>query len=115
MEDREWYLISIGSTSVDVATDKRPTLRLESEGSRAAGFAGCNRFAGHYTLDGDQLKFGPFAATKLSCDQDKAEAKYLAALGRVVSWSLAEDALTLSNDAGPLLRFRELTPTRRVR
>ena len=116
LEDREWYLVAIGSNSVDVATEKRPTLRLESEGSRAAGFAGCNRFAGHYTLDGDQVKFGPLAATKMSCDQDKTEERYLAALGRVAHWSLAPDELTLApNEKGPALRFKELTPTRRAK
>ena len=116
LEDREWYLVSIGTTTLDVATEKRPTLRLESEGSRAAGFAGCNRFAGHYTLAGQDLKFGPLAATKMSCDQAKTEDRYLAALGRVAHWSLESDALTLSPDEkGPVLRFRELTPTRRAK
>jgi heat shock protein HslJ len=61
-------------------------------------------------------KFGPLAATKMSCDQAKTEDRYLAALGRVARWSLGSDALTLSpDDKGPVLLFRELTETRRVK
>ena len=69
---------------VDVATEKRPTLRLDSQGTRAAGFAGCNQFAGHYTLAGvDEVKFGPLAVTKMYCaDAQAIEDQYLAALGQ---------------------------------
>ena len=115
IESRDWYLVALGSTPLDLANDKRPTLRLDSEGSRASGFAGCNRFSGSYTLTGEHVKFGPMAATKMYCEQAQAvEDRYLAALGSVVSWSVAADALTLSSDTGPVLRFRELAPTRRM-
>lgn len=116
IEDREWYLVAIGTSPVDVATEKRPTLRLDSQGARAAGFAGCNQFAGHYTLAGaDGVKFGPLAATKMYCQPAQAiEDQYLAALGSVARWTVEADALTLSSDTDPVLRFRELTPTRRV-
>jgi heat shock protein HslJ len=117
VENRDWYLVAIGADNQVAANEAaRPTLRLESEGARAAGFAGCNRFAGHYVLTGEQLKFGPLAATKMYCEQAQSvEDRYLGALGSVVSWSVAADALTLSSDSGPVLRFRELTPTRRVK
>jgi putative lipoprotein len=115
IESRDWYLVAIGASTLDVTTDKRPTLRLDPEGSRASGFAGCNRFSGSYTLTGEQVKFGPMAATKMYCEQAQPiEDRYFAALGSVVSWSVAADALTLSSDTGPVLRFRELAPTRRV-
>jgi heat shock protein HslJ len=115
IENRDWYLVAIGSKSLEVANDKRPTLRLDSEGARASGYAGCNHFAGHYTLAAAEVKFGPLAATKMYCAETAAvEDKYLAALGGVVRWEVAADALTLSSDSGPVLRFREMTPTKRV-
>ena len=96
--------------------EARPPCASSRTGSRAAGFAGCNRFAGHYTLSGQDLKFGPMAATKMSCDQMKTEDRYLAALAVVVGWSLADGrAHVVAGDNGPALLFRELTPTRRVK
>lgn len=114
IEGRDWYLVAIGAdTRVAATQSTRPTLRLEA--SRAAGFAGCNHFAGPYTLDGDQVHFGPTASTKMYCEETAAiEDRYLAALGRVVRFSVAGDELTLSSDAGPLLRFKEMAQTRRA-
>lgn len=114
IENRDWFLVAIGSdTNVAATQTERPTLRLEA--SRAAGFAGCNHFAGSYTLNGDQVHFGPSASTKMFCEKTAAiEDKYLAALARVVRWSVAGDELTLSSDDGPVLRFKEMAQTRRT-
>jgi heat shock protein HslJ len=72
--------------------------------------AKCGALAG-----ADEVKFGPLAATKMYCQPAQAiEDQYLAALGSVARWTVEADALTLSSDTDPVLRFRELTPTRRV-
>jgi heat shock protein HslJ len=34
---------------------------------RASGSGGCNRFSGTYTQDGDRVRIGPLAATKMAC------------------------------------------------
>jgi heat shock protein HslJ len=115
IENRDWYLFAIGEQTLSVPTEgARPTLRLENH--RAAGYAGCNHFAGNYTLAGPDLKFGPTASTKMFCQETATiEDRYLADLGHVVHWSIEGDQLTLSSDQGPVLRFKELTSTRRVR
>ena len=114
IESRDWYLVAIGAdTNVAASQTERPTLRLEA--SRAAGFAGCNHFAGAYTLDGEAIHFGPTASTKMFCEKTAAiEDKYLAALERVNRWSVNGDELVLSHDGDPVLRFKEMTPTRRT-
>lgn len=43
-----------------------------SEG-RVAGHSGCNRFTGGYALDGETLKLGPMASTKMACAPDQME------------------------------------------
>ena len=116
IENRDWFLVAIGkNTDVAPTQAARPTLRLE--GTRAAGFAGCNHFAGSYTIDGDHVHFGPSASTKMHCaDTARIEDEYLAAFDRVTRWSVSEDGeLTLSSDKGPLLRFREMSETRRTK
>jgi heat shock protein HslJ len=34
------------------------------------GFAGCNRFRGTYSLDGDTLSFGPMMTTQMACEPE---------------------------------------------
>jgi len=40
---------------------------------RAAGHSGCNRFTGSYTQQGESLKFGPLASTKMACAPERME------------------------------------------
>lgn len=114
IESRDWFLVAIGSdTNVAAIQAERPTLRLEA--ARAAGFAGCNHFAGSYTLDGEAIHFGPSASTKMFCEKTQPiEDRYLAAFERVNRWSVNGDELVLSHDGDPVLRFKEMTPTRRT-
>src|SRR5690554_880932 len=46
------------------------------------GYAGCNRFHGHYDLSGESLTFKPLATTKMMCapEQMAVEAQFLEAL-----------------------------------
>jgi hypothetical protein len=43
-----------------------------SEG-RVAGHSGCNRYTGSFTQDGDSLKLGPLASTKMACPPERME------------------------------------------
>jgi heat shock protein HslJ len=90
------------------AGDRPLTLRLESAGSRAVGFAGCNRYSGAYTLAGDSLRFGPAISTKMSCGAaDQIEQGYLAMLPVVVTYAAADTSLVLNGPGGSLARFRK--------
>jgi heat shock protein HslJ len=95
--DRDWSLTSLGERMNPMGQgDRLPTLRLDSSGSRASGFAGCNRFSGPYTLAGDSLSFGPLVSTKMACAQgNDVETAYLAALGNVRSFSVSDSVITL--------------------
>ena len=73
---------------------------------RVTGSGGCNRFFGPYALDGEQLAIGPLATTRMACFEPagvgEQEAAYLAALGRVATWSIREDRLQLRDPDGAL-------------
>jgi len=105
--DRDWVLVALGEQSTPAGHGKRPaTLRLEASTSRAAGFAGCNRFSGSYTLAGDSLRFGPVMATKMACvDGDELERSFLGALPVVATYEATDSALILKGPGGPLARF----------
>ena len=38
-------------------------------GNKVWGRLGCNRFTGTYTQDGDDLRFGTFATTRMACPE----------------------------------------------
>lgn len=80
---------------------------LSFDAGQVAGRAFCNRFAGGYTLDGEGLRFGPAAATRMACPpaQMAAEGAFLAALAKVDRFDIAPDgALALIGGDRVLLR-----------
>lgn len=107
-----WTLVALGERSNPTgAGDKAPDLTFASAESRAAGFAGCNRFSGSYTLAGDSLRFGPLMSTKMACPgQDQVEVGYLAALGATVTFTMADSSLILHGAGGT--KLAEFTATK---
>jgi len=69
-----------------------------------SGTAGCNTFHGSYTLDGDNLKIGPLAATQKFCadpagvmDQEHA---VMSALEKATLVAVAGSGFKLNDDGG---------------
>lgn len=83
------------------------TLRFET-GERVAGKAGCNRYFGSVSMDGDAISFGALGATRMACppaimDQ---EDRFLKALANARRFESKNGLLFLFGDeAVPLLRF----------
>jgi heat shock protein HslJ len=67
------------------------------------GNATCNSYTTGYTLDGDQISFGPVAGTLMMCpvgaDQETA---YLAALGTAQTYEIFGSSLQITYDGGVL-------------
>jgi heat shock protein HslJ len=95
---KTWALKTLDGKDVVVAQGKRrPDLRLDATENRASGFAGVNRFTGPYTLDGQNLKFGPLGMTRMAgepADMD-LEQRYAKALGATTAWRMADETLEL--------------------
>jgi len=89
------------------AVDGGVTLRLD--GGQLAGFSGCNRMAGSYTLAGDDITFGPLAGTMMACGSPETEVETAVrrALAGTLHVAVSGDQLTLSTDPGgePVLVF----------
>lgn len=68
------------------------------------GSAGCNRFGGSYTVDGDSLTFSALAMTMMACAAPdgvmEQEAAVLSALGSVSAFALEGGNLQLLNENG---------------
>ncbi|GHD65629.1 META domain-containing protein [Jeongeupia chitinilytica] len=92
LQGAEWRVVDAGP---------RPaTLNFAPDG-RITGVAGCNRYFGQYTQNGDALTFSQVAATRMGCDAAvmKQEAAFLKTLNQVQRFSIAADG-TLTLHAG---------------
>lgn len=104
--DRSWVLQELEGQPLDSADRQRPpTLTLTGAGTRASGFAGCNRFAGTYTLGPGTLEFGPLAMTRMACPSIELESRYARALAAVRQYRVERDELVLEAKGTPLARF----------
>ena len=74
-----------------------------SQDDNLSGSAGCNSYTATYEVEGDQMSIGPAAATRKYCGEAgvmEQEAAYLQALGKVASYKIEGDALTLFDANG---------------
>ena len=72
-----------------------PGFTLLAEGRKVQGSAGCNRMTGTYKLDGEKLKFGPLATTRMACPDMQTETAFLKALGATTRYEVSGSSLTL--------------------
>jgi hypothetical protein len=87
--------------------DRAITLDLSEEG-RAAGFDGCNRYFGDFSIqNGHQIEQGPLASTRMACPGPlmELEQAYLANLAKAVRLFRRAGRLELEDDSGVLLVF----------
>jgi heat shock protein HslJ len=79
-------------------------VQFGADGS-VSGNAGCNSFAGGYTLKGNTIKIGPLASTLMACPDAEmyAEAQFLAKLQGAQKVSQDCGTLVLTGSAGRLV------------
>jgi heat shock protein HslJ len=108
----EWELTELaGQPAPTGVGGRRATLRFESDTARVAGFAGCNRYFGTYTVDGSALRFGAIGMTRMACAEGMGLEQQLGtALDATRSYTLNASQLTLVGSDGAVARFERGTP-----
>ena len=103
----EWRLVELNGKAAGKGANGQPaTLLLDTVAGRASGFAGCNRFSGHYTLTGAALTFGPLALTRMACATgDDLERSYTAALEQTTNLRVTSNGLELRADSLVVAKF----------
>lgn len=100
-----WILSTIEGRPAITPPEGWEPLSLEfgSEGLRATGNAGVNRFGGRYTQYDNELTFGPLALTRRlgPAELMTAEQRYTHVLSRVTGWRQEGEALVLSTPDDP--------------
>jgi heat shock protein HslJ len=103
-----WRLVSYGDPEDPTAVEKGTAItavfspETDTTGTMS-GSATCNSYTTGYTLDGDQISFGPIAGTMMMCpvgaDQETA---YLAALETAGTFEILGPNLQITYDDGVL-------------
>ncbi len=96
LEGTEWRLVDIGGQPAPAGADStsHPGFTLLPDG-KVQGSAGCNRIRGSYKLDGEKLKFGPLATTRMACPAMETETAFLKALEATTRYQVSGSSLTL--------------------
>jgi heat shock protein HslJ len=79
---------------------ERARIEITSDG-RFTGHTSCNTMSGSYTLDGDRIRFGPPATTRMACAelQREQEDRILTALELAATARVRPDGLLELRDA----------------
>ncbi len=64
--DTSWNLVELNDRPVQYTGARIPHMRFEAD--KMTGYDGCNNIFGDYTLDGNSLKFGMIASTRMACE-----------------------------------------------
>ena len=97
LTDVTWVLDADSMASLVEGPPAGARVDLLMTDGAASGTSGCNSYNGSYTLDGDELTFGPFAGTQMACDEPTMdlEAAYLSALAATNGFEIGDDGSTL--------------------
>jgi heat shock protein HslJ len=107
LEGTTWQLTgyNTGSAISSLVLDTEITAVLDGE--QITGSAGCNRYFGGYTLDGERIEVGPVANTEMFCVDPEGlmeqEQAYLKALSDIDSYAINRESLTLFDAEGTRL------------
>lgn len=103
-----WVLTELNHVSPPAGVGEAEASIRFMQDRRVAGFTGCNRFSGAYTLGGRSIRVGPVVATRMACPPSaNIEALYVKALESARKIDIQGNALELLDDAGRrIARFR---------
>ena len=106
----QWNLTEIKAQSFNISSDNIPHLLFfPGKINTVSGSTGCNKLKGSFELfNVNIIKFSPLVTTKMACNGDNVESKYLAALSKANSWRIINDQLLLSNGKRLLIKFKRV-------
>lgn len=106
----KWVLDKINNipqAGKDYATGL-PMLQFQVASKKISGNDGCNRVIGSIEIMGKQIKFSPFVATKMACNNNVVEKIYSDLLSNnLVTYHIKNNYLTLSLQDDSIIIFRK--------
>lgn len=93
-----WKLVTLNGTPVEIGV-REAFMSFTAEENRVHGNSSCNRFNGKYELlDGNRIKFSPFAMTKMACIGNNIEGEFMQIFEKTTSYSLTSNELIFQDE-----------------
>jgi heat shock protein HslJ len=96
-----WKLTAYGpaASPTPAVADVDATLKFDSDG-KVGGSGGCNSLGGDYTVEGDQITFGPIISTMMACDDPRMvqEGTVIQVMTDTASFKIDGNTLTITKD-----------------
>ena len=101
-----------GTNWVQTEPEAAPPPTIQFEDTRAAGFAGCNRWFATVTQEGETLRFSQAGATRMACPEPQmaAEIAFLSVIENTRYGHYDRDALVLLDEAQTVTARFERAP-----
>lgn len=107
LQGTQWQLLYIRKSTPIAGS----TITIAFEDGGVNGRSGCNSYFGEYAIQGNEISFGPLAATEMACMDPQSimeqEQEYLSFLSEVVSYSIEGDQLILKQAGQDQLTFQK--------
>lgn len=103
----QWYLTELNNETVTHGIIKTPFIVFaKGETIRFSGNAGCNNiFGSAELLSGNGLKISPLGSTKMACQNDLYETKFIDMLSGITNWSIENASLVFWKGKNIVARF----------
>ncbi len=108
-----WVLVSHGDPMSPTLTVSGTRVTATFAGGRMSGNGGCNTYGGDFTVDGDSLTIGPAVSTMMFCEPAELmeqEQAYLALINTAASFTVSDEALTITTTDGKVLNYTAEAP-----
>lgn len=105
-----WVLEKINGRDIPVNDMKKvPYSEFNVQESRVAGTMGCNRYFGHYEIQGNKLTFGIIASTMMACEDMSLEREFLNTVNENTFYlEFEKNSLVMKNESGEeILKYKK--------
>ena len=101
-----WKLTAYGpaGSPTPAVADVDATLKFDADG-KVGGSGGCNSLGGDYTVEGEQITFGPIISTMMACADPimAQEGTVTQVMNESASYAIEGNTLTISRDGNILV------------
>lgn len=103
----KWVLELVEGQKVEMKiANNEIVMQFSGDEKRVTGMAGCNRFFGGYEADGNKLKFSHMGATRMTCPDQEAEARFFKILEDTDAFQIKAQQLSLLQKGKVLALFK---------
>lgn len=96
--------------SIQGAPVYKMSFDIDTSENKISGKTNCNTYSGNFSITNNEIKFGPFVATKMYCEEQvmKEEQNLFKAFNNAKTFVFDNNMFTLSSEEGIVLRAYRL-------